>query len=31
VRDAAAKLAGETGLPRAELYRRALMIRGGTA
>jgi 16S rRNA (cytidine1402-2'-O)-methyltransferase len=29
VRDAAAKLAAETGLPRAELYRRALAIRDG--
>jgi 16S rRNA (cytidine1402-2'-O)-methyltransferase len=28
VRDAAAKLAAETGLPRSELYRRALAIRG---
>jgi 16S rRNA (cytidine1402-2'-O)-methyltransferase len=28
VRDAAAKLAAETGLPRGELYRRALAIRG---
>jgi 16S rRNA (cytidine1402-2'-O)-methyltransferase len=30
VRDAAAKLAAETGLPRAELYRRALAIRSET-
>jgi 16S rRNA (cytidine1402-2'-O)-methyltransferase len=30
VRDAAAKLAAETGLPRGELYRRALAIRDGT-
>ncbi len=30
VRDAAAKLAAETGLGRAELYRRALAIRDGT-
>jgi 16S rRNA (cytidine1402-2'-O)-methyltransferase len=29
VREAAAKLAGETGLPRGELYRRALVIREG--
>jgi 16S rRNA (cytidine1402-2'-O)-methyltransferase len=29
VRDAAAKLAAETGLPRQQLYRRALAIRGG--
>jgi 16S rRNA (cytidine1402-2'-O)-methyltransferase len=29
VRDAAAKLASETGLPRQHLYRRALAIRGG--
>lgn len=29
VREAAAKLAGETGLPRGELYRRALAIREG--
>jgi 16S rRNA (cytidine1402-2'-O)-methyltransferase len=29
VRDAAAKLAGETGLPRGKLYRRALAIRDG--
>jgi 16S rRNA (cytidine1402-2'-O)-methyltransferase len=28
VRDAAARLAAETGLPRSELYRRALVIRG---
>jgi 16S rRNA (cytidine1402-2'-O)-methyltransferase len=31
VRDAAAKLAAETGLPRAELYRRALAIRDAKA
>jgi 16S rRNA (cytidine1402-2'-O)-methyltransferase len=30
MRDAAAKVAAETGLPRGELYRRALAIRGGT-
>src|SRR5262249_41467377 len=29
VRDAAAKLAGETGLPRGKLYRRALALRDG--
>jgi 16S rRNA (cytidine1402-2'-O)-methyltransferase len=28
VRDAATRLAAETGLPRSELYRRALAIRG---
>ena len=31
VRDAAARLASETGLPRTELYRRALAIRNGAA
>jgi 16S rRNA (cytidine1402-2'-O)-methyltransferase len=29
IRDAAATVAAQTGLPRSELYRRALAIRGG--